>query len=98
MDQGTDAAGLFEIIQTTRAIRRLKPDPVPKELVEQILRAGHCAPTGGNPIDFDFKTDDTYWVEVKDGRVIFGNDGAPATHNAQNIGTGRYRELLIEIK
>lgn len=42
---GTD---LFEIIRTTRSIRRLKPDPVPSELIRQILEAGTCAPSGGN--------------------------------------------------
>ena len=39
---------LFEIMQTTRAMRRLKPDPVPDELIEKILQAGVCAPSGGN--------------------------------------------------
>jgi nitroreductase len=35
---------LLEIIESTRAMRRLKPDPVPDELVRKILRAGVCAP------------------------------------------------------
>jgi nitroreductase len=39
---------LFEIIETTRAMRRLKPDPVPDELIAKILRAGVCAANGGN--------------------------------------------------
>ena len=39
---------VLEIIQTTRAMRRLKPDPVPDELVRQILEAGTCAANGGN--------------------------------------------------
>ncbi|MDP1966527.1 MAG: nitroreductase family protein [Reyranella sp.] len=39
---------VFEIIETTRAMRRLKPDPVPDELIARILRAGSCAPNGGN--------------------------------------------------
>jgi nitroreductase len=39
---------LFEIIETTRAMRRLKPDPVPDELIEKILKAGTCAANGGN--------------------------------------------------
>jgi len=39
---------LFDIIQTTRAMRRLKPDPVPDALVAKILQAGMCAPNGGN--------------------------------------------------
>jgi nitroreductase len=39
---------LFEIMQTMRAMRRLKPDPVPDELIAKILRAGVCAPNGAN--------------------------------------------------
>jgi nitroreductase len=39
---------LFDIIHTTRAMRRLKPDPVPDELIRQILEAGVCAASGGN--------------------------------------------------
>ena len=38
---------LFEIMQTTRAMRRLKPDPVPDELIHRILEAGACAANGG---------------------------------------------------
>ena len=29
--------GLFEIINTTRAIKRLKPDPVPLDLIRKVL-------------------------------------------------------------
>ena len=39
---------LFEIMSTTRSMRRLKPDPVPDELVRKILEAGACAANGGN--------------------------------------------------
>jgi nitroreductase len=39
---------LFETMQTMRAMRRLKPDPVPDELIRKILEAGICAPNGGN--------------------------------------------------
>jgi nitroreductase len=38
----------FEIIGTTRSMRRLKPDPVPPALIRQILEAGTAAPSGGN--------------------------------------------------
>src|SRR5260370_17594480 len=40
-------AELFEIIRTTPSMRRLKPDPVPNELIRNILEAGVCAPSGG---------------------------------------------------
>lgn len=39
---------IFEIMHTMRAMRRLKPDPVPDALIEKILRAGTAAPNGGN--------------------------------------------------
>ena len=38
----------FEIIGTTRSMRRLKPDPVPDELIKKILEAGISAANGGN--------------------------------------------------
>ena len=44
----SDTSDLFEIMQTMRAMRRLKPDPVPDALIAKILRAGVCAPNGGN--------------------------------------------------
>ena len=39
---------LFEIIATTRSMRRLKPDSVPAELIRKMLEAGTAAPSGGN--------------------------------------------------
>ena len=42
------ASDLFEIMATTRSMRRLKPDPVPAELIRKILEAGVSAPSGGN--------------------------------------------------
>ncbi len=43
-----ESTELFDIIHSTRAMRRLKPDPVPDALVAKILQAGQCAPNGGN--------------------------------------------------
>jgi nitroreductase len=44
---GEDIA-LLEGLRTTRAIRRLKPDPVPPALVRKVCEAGTFAPSGGN--------------------------------------------------
>ena len=44
---GEDAR-LFECIRTARAIRRLKPDAVPRELIRKVCQAGIFAPSGGN--------------------------------------------------
>lgn len=40
--------GLFEAIQTARALRRFKPDPVPDDVMTKILEAGLKAPSGSN--------------------------------------------------
>jgi len=39
---------LLEGIRTTRAIRRLRPDPVPMGLIRKVVEAGTFAPSGGN--------------------------------------------------
>jgi nitroreductase len=48
MPEQTNGSDLFEIIKTTRSMRRLKPDPVPNEMIRKILEAGVRAPSGGN--------------------------------------------------
>ena len=40
--------GLFEAMYTQRALRRLKPDPVPDELVTRLIEAATKAPSGGD--------------------------------------------------
>ncbi len=46
--------GLFEAMYSARSIRRLKPDPVPEELITQILDAAIRAPSGGNAQSWTF--------------------------------------------
>jgi len=59
--EGADASGapldiaslgedlpLLDGLRSTRAIRRLKPDPVPAALVRKVCEAGTFAPSGGN--------------------------------------------------
>jgi nitroreductase len=45
---------LLEGIRTTRALRRLKPDPVPPALVRKVCEAGTFAPSGGNRQPWQF--------------------------------------------
>ena len=83
---------LFEIMQTTRSMRRLKPDPVPPALIRKILEAGTSAPSGGNMQRWRFlvirdpeikKTVGSYykraWDEVVSPRYRSG-DPAPGTN------------------
>jgi nitroreductase len=39
---------VFEIMRSTRSMRRLKPDPVPDALLKRVLEAGTYAANGGN--------------------------------------------------
>lgn len=47
-DQPAADTDVFEIMRTTRAMRRLRPDPVPDDLIRRILEAGSAAANGGN--------------------------------------------------
>ena len=40
--------GLYEAMRTLRAVRRLRPDPVPADVLHRVLEAATWAPTGGN--------------------------------------------------
>ena len=44
----------FEILDSTRAIKRLKPDPVPLELIRKVLDTGTKAPSGVNTQPWEF--------------------------------------------
>ena len=40
--------GLYEAMSTLRAVRRLRPDPIPDDVLERVLQAAAWAPSGGN--------------------------------------------------
>ena len=42
------ALDLYDALRTTRAVRRLRPDPVPDDVLRRVLRAATWAPSGGN--------------------------------------------------
>ena len=46
--------GLFEAMYSARALRRLKPDPVPEEILTRILDAAIRAPSAGNAQNWAF--------------------------------------------
>ena len=39
---------LYEALRTTRAVRRLRTDPIPDDVLRRVVEAGTWAPTGGN--------------------------------------------------
>jgi nitroreductase len=40
--------GVYEAMRTLRAVRRLKPDPIPDDVLRRVLEAATWAPTGAN--------------------------------------------------
>jgi nitroreductase len=42
------AIELYEAMRTLRAVRRLRPDPIPDDVLRRVLEAATWAPTGGN--------------------------------------------------
>jgi nitroreductase len=45
---------LTEAILTRRSIRKFKPDPVPREILEKILKLSMCAPSGMNTQPWEY--------------------------------------------
>jgi len=39
---------LYDAMSTLRAVRRIRPDPIPEAVLERVFRAATWAPTGGN--------------------------------------------------
>jgi nitroreductase len=48
VSDATAEIGLFEVMYHCRAMRKLKPDPVPEELLVRLIDAGNQAPSGSN--------------------------------------------------
>lgn len=55
----SDTISLFEVMYNCRAMRRLKTDPVPDELIIKLIDAGNQAPSGSNQ-------QGARWIAVKD--------------------------------
>ena len=53
MQFGTDAP-ITHVMATMRAMRRLKPDPVPRELLAELVRAATWAPSGSDAQHYGF--------------------------------------------
>lgn len=47
-DHQSSRFDLYELMGTLRAVRRLRPDPIPQEVLRRVLQAACWAPTGGN--------------------------------------------------
>lgn len=52
----------FDVIQTARAMRRYKPEPIPEDVLVQLIEAAHLGPSGSN-------RQARHWVVVRDPEV-----------------------------
>ena len=48
--------------------------------------------------EFPVETGSTLWVTVQGDDAVMGDLHFPATHEATNTGSNRYREILVELK
>lgn len=53
---------------------------------------------GGNPTEVTLNADDTFFFAVRGDVAVSGELQTTATHDAKNIGPGRYREIMVEMK
>jgi len=53
-DNLPSAEAVLSLLKSRRSIRRYRPDPVPDEMVEQLLEAGRWAPSASNRQPWDF--------------------------------------------
>ena len=84
---------VFETMGTCRAIRQLKPDPVPEELLDRILWAATRAPSPGNSQGWDFVVVDD--PEPK-GRIAAAVRAAMADRVAAMPRTDRTTRLMLD--
>ena len=53
----------------------------------------------GEPMnDVPLEDNDTFYFSIVDGVAMAGELETETTHDAMNIGAGRYREIMVEIK
>lgn len=60
---------VYEALYTTRAMRRVKPDPIPEEVQKKIIDAAVRAPSGGNMQGWRFILVDSEDIKAKLGPV-----------------------------
>lgn len=79
MDQTDSNLPFFDLVGNVRAMRRLKPDPVPVELIRRVLRAGVQAPSGQNTQPWAFvlltEPESKRWFAERYSGAIRGRSG-----------------------
>jgi nitroreductase len=97
----TGEPALFEIMSQMRAMRRLRPDPVPAELLDRLIQAAVWAPSGSNLQAYQYLviTDRAVigrltplWERCVDAYLATAGKNAPGT-----MDDGAYRKMVAAI-
>ena len=77
----------LEAILTRRSTRKMKPDPLPRDLIERVVESGRAAPSGGN--------NQTTHLLVIENRAVLGElaDIVEKAFAAMEVTEGMYRSL-----
>ncbi|MEZ0076958.1 nitroreductase family protein [Planotetraspora sp. GP83] len=96
---------LFEALYTTRAMRRVKPDPIPADVQERILDAAVRAPSGGNTQGWRFLLVDDPAVKAELGPLyreglgrLFDGHYKPMRERAEAAGDTQTLSVLKSAK
>ena len=60
---------------------------------------GEVSDKDGNPVGaLEMKAGDSYFFKMEGRELVSGEFRIPLTHSARNVGTTRFREILVESK
>ena len=97
-----DNPRFFDLVGQVRAMRRLKPDPVPQDLLMKVLNAGVQAPSGMNSQPWSFlvlrKPEDKQWFAERYKAAIesrFGSSDLPSEGDSPMA--RQFRALLYQM-
>jgi nitroreductase len=98
----TETFDLFEAMETCRSIRRLRPDPVPDEVLERLVHFATQAPSAGNSQLWKFLVvtdpDDRRWFRDMLVEAIGANFPEPPADDTSDAARNqrRYRAFIFE--
>ena len=103
MDQTDSNLPFFDLVGNVRAMRRLKPDPVPLDLIRRVLRAGVQAPSGQNTQPWAFvlltEPESKQWFAERYADAIRGRSGRRAPNlDGRTSASRQFRALYYQLE
>jgi nitroreductase len=80
LPDGPDAAAIFKVMRTARAVRRFRPDPVSEDVLRRCLEAATWAPSGGNQQPWRFVV-----LRSNEARATLGEAAAAALATIESL-------------